>query len=150
MRILKINLKIFTFKILILSLFLGVTSGFKSSDQLSKEEAIKLAEKFIVDNGYTSLPSDKSKLSYELFDSENNVDYILKGTRNSLNPKAFCISEDTDRWNVGFLSSSVDKSKLNSSQRNSNLKGRAVIVMKSGNEIRIAHKEPLFSYFEKL
>ena len=70
----KINLKIFTFKILILSLFLGVTSGFKSSDQLSKEEAIKLAEKFIVDNGYTSLPSDKSKLSYELFDSENNVD----------------------------------------------------------------------------
>ncbi|SDH80720.1 hypothetical protein SAMN04488062_11517 [Flavobacterium omnivorum] len=146
----KINLKFFTFKILILTLFLGLTSGFKTSDQLSKEQAIKLAEKFIVDNGYTSLPGDKSKLSYELFDSENNVDNILKGRHNSLNPKAFCISEDTDRWNVGFLSSSVDKTKLNSSQRKSNLKGRAVIVMKSGNEIRIAHKEPLFSYFEKL
>lgn len=146
----KLNLKAFTFKILIIGFFLGLTSSFKTNDQISKEKAIKLAEKFIVENGYTSLSGDKSKLSYELFDGENNVDNILKSRHNSLNPKAFCISEDTDRWNVGFLSSSVDKTKLNSAQRKSNLKGRAVIVMKSGNDIRLAHKDPLFSYFEKL
>lgn len=146
----KLNLKVFTFKILIVVFFLGLTSSFKTNDQISKEKAIKLAEKFIAENGYTSLRANKSKLSYELFDGENNVDNILKSRHNSLNPKAFCISEDTDRWNVGFLSSSVDKTKLNSAQRKSNLKGRAVIVMKNGNDIRIAHKDPLFSYFEKL
>ena len=85
-----------------------------------------------------------------MFESENNIDKILNSTQNSLNPKAFCISEDNDRWKDGFLSSSIDETKLNPSLRKPNLKGRAVIVMKSGNEIRIAHKEPLFSYFAKL
>jgi hypothetical protein len=116
-----------------------------------KEQAIKLAEQFIIDNGYTSLPADKSKLSYELFDQlENNVDSILKRRHNTLQSKAFCISENKDRWNVGFLSTEVNLSKLDSKQRQTDLPGRAVIVMKDGKEIRIAHKDPLFSRFIKL
>ena len=143
--------KIFTLTILSVALVLGLTSAFKTNDQMTKEQAVKLAEQFIIDNGYTNFPADKSKLSYELFDQyENNVDSILKRRHNTLQPKAFCISEDKDRWDVGFLSTGVDLSKLDSAQRQTNLSGRAVIVMKDGKEIRIAHKDPLFSYFIKL
>lgn len=143
--------KIFSLTILSLVLVWGLTSAFQTTDQITKEQAVKLAEQFIIDNGYTNLPVDKSKLSYELFDQyENNVDSILKRRHNTLQPKAFCISEDKDRWDVGFLSTGVDLSKLDSIQRQTNLSGRAVIVMKDGKEIRIAHKDPLFSYFIKL
>lgn len=143
--------KIFSLTILSLVLVWGLTSAFQTTDQMTKEQAVKLAEQFIIDNGYTNLPADKSKLSYELFDQyENNVDSILKRRHNTLQPKAFCISEDKDRWDVGFLSTGVDLSKLDSIQRQTNLSGRAVIVMKDGKEIRIAHKDPLFSYFIKL
>ena len=143
--------KIFTLTILSVVLVLGLTSALQANDQMTKEQAVKLAEQFIIDNGYTNFPADKSKLSYELFDQyENNVDSILKRRHNTLQPKAFCISEDKDRWDVGFLSTGVDLSKLDSAQRQTNLSGRAVIVMKDGKEIRIAHKDPLFSYFIKL
>jgi hypothetical protein len=82
-----------------------LTSAFQTSVSLTKVQAIKLAEQFIIDNGYTNAPANKSKLSYELFDQlENNVDRILKQRHNTLQPKAFCINEDKDRWNIGFLS----------------------------------------------
>jgi DUF4097 and DUF4098 domain-containing protein YvlB len=147
----KSTYKIFTLTILSIALIGGLTSAFKTNEQMTKEQAIKLAEQFIINNGYTSLPADKSKLSYELFDQyENNVDSIPKHRYNTLQQKAFCISEDKDWWDVGFLSTSIDLNKLDSIQRQTNLSGRAVIVMKNGKEIRIAHKEPLFSYFNKL
>lgn len=143
--------KIFTLTILFIALVWALTSTSTSNDKVTKEQAIKLVEQFIVDNGYTTLPADKSKLNFELFDRyENNVDSILKHRQNTLQQKAFCISEDKDRWDVGFLSTSVDLNELDSIQRQTNLSGRTIIVMKDGKEIRIAHKEPLFSQFKKL
>lgn len=144
------GLKTASLLILAIGLIWVFTSSFKT-DPLTKEQAIELAEQFVIDNGYTNLPADKSKLSYELFDSnENNVDSILKRRYNSLHPKAFCITERNNRWDIGFLSTGVDLSKLDSIQFQSNLTGRAIIVMRNGKEIRIAHKTPLFSLFEKL
>ena len=132
-------------------MFFGLFYAFQTNTQLTKEQAVKQAEQFIIYNGYTNLPANKSKLSYELFDhNDENVDTILKFRYNTLHPKAFFISESKDRWDVGFLSVSVNLNKIDSFQRQSNLSGRAVIVMKDGKEIRIAHKEPLFSNFEKL
>lgn len=140
-----------TLTILLMGFVWVFVSAFQTNNSLTKEQAIKRAEQFVIDNGYTKLPANLSKLSYELFDQyENNVDSILKYRHNTLHPKAFCISEDKDRWNVGFLSVSIDLSKLDSVQRQTNLSGRAIIVMKNGKEIRIAHKDPLFSYFKKL
>lgn len=144
-------IKIFALTILSLVLVSGITAAFQINNPLAKEQAIKLAEQFIIDNGYTNLSADKSKLSYELFDHyEKNTDSILKRRYNTLQPKAFCISESKDRWDIGFLSTGIDLSKLDSIQRQANLPGRAIIVMKDGKEIRIAHKDPIFSYFIKL
>jgi hypothetical protein len=147
----KINYRISILTILTIGLIWGIISAFTTNSPLTKEQAIKRAEQFIIDNGYTNLPANKSKLSYELFDRyESEIDIVLKRRKNTLQLKAFCIAEDKDKWDVGFLSTSVDLIKLDSKQRQTNLSGRAVIVMKDGKEIRIAHKDPLFSFFKKL
>lgn len=145
--------KILTLSIISIGTLLILFSGVQTKNVLSKDQAIKLAEQFIVDNGYTNLSADKSKLSFELLDqlgNDINVDSILKWRYNTLQLKAFCIGEDNDSWDVGFLSTKIDITKLDSVQINSNLPGRAVIVMKDGKEIRMAHKDPLFSTWKKL
>ncbi len=123
---------------------------FKQKD-ISEMEAIKLAEEFIKVNGYTKYPADTSKLSYEfLYDSEESVKSILKKRHNSLQPKAFCVFKNDDRWNIGFVSSKINLSKLDSAQINGNLTGKSVTMNLDGSEIRMAHKDPLFSKWRKL
>ncbi|MFD2717269.1 hypothetical protein ACFST9_00985 [Hymenobacter monticola] len=125
--------------------------GLQSQNGVTKAQAIIQAEEFIKENGYTSTPADKSKLSYELFDGlEKKLDVMLSRRHNTLHPKAFCLSEDEDNWDVGFLSTRVKPEGLTSRQRQSDLPGRAVIVRKDGSGIRMAHKDPLFSHFKKL
>ncbi|WP_299685839.1 hypothetical protein [uncultured Dokdonia sp.] len=137
------------FTIIVFGIIWVLTSSFQMTNELTKEQAIELAEQYIIDNGYTNSPANKTKLNYELFDG-NDVDKIIARRKNTLRKKAFCISENEERWDVGFLSTSVDLNKLDSEKRKTDLSGRAVIVMKNGKEIRIAHKEPLFSYFDTL
>ncbi len=139
------------FTIIVFGIIWGFTSSFQKPNELTKTQAIKLAEQFIVDNGYTNLPANKTKLNYELFDRyKKNVDSVLNRRINTLHKKAFCFFENKDRWNIGFLSTSLDINKLDSITSKTNLSGRAIIILKNGKEIRIAHKDPLFSYFEKL
>lgn len=118
---------------------------------ISKEQAIKMAEQFVSNNGYCSKTKVKSKLSYELLDwYKNSDDSILKNRHNTLYCNAFCISEDSTAWHVGFLSQKVDRRTLDSMKAMTDLPGRCVIVSKDGNQIRMAHKTPLFSRFIKL
>lgn len=139
------------FKITFALIICVLTFSCKTNNQLTEKQAVKVAEQFIIDNGYTNMPANKSKLSYELYDQlENNMDSILNQRYNILQPKAFCISEDEDKWNVGFLSVGVNLNKLDSMEQNDDVSGQAVIVMKEGKEIRIAHKDPVFSRFKKL
>ena len=126
-------------------------NGQTSTATLSQTQAIKSAEIFIQKNGYTSYPPVKSELSYELLDRyEKNDESILRGRKNTLHPKAYFISEDSSSWHIGFLSVKIDTLKFYSDQMHGDLPGRAVIVEKDGKEIRMAHKDPLFSYFKKL
>lgn len=144
-------MKLCLLAILPLILLYGATPACQMQGEITKEQAITLAQKFLVDNGYTTQPANNSTLSYELFDQlKKNVDTILSRRYNTLQPKAFCISEDKGRWDIGFLFTDVDPGKLDEKQRNSDLPGRAVIVMKNGKEIRMAHKDPLFSHFRKI
>jgi hypothetical protein len=140
--------KFFFISIAILLTGLILSFSVRPNQNLSEKEAIKLAEEFIQNNGYTSLKPDKTKISFELFDE--NLDNVLKQRYNTLQPKAFCISTNDNRYNIGFLSTSVNLKKLSPTERKSNLSGRAVIVSLDGKEIRMAHKDPLFSFFKKL
>lgn len=134
---------------MIIGIIWGFTSSFQKSKELTKEEAIILSEQFIIDNGYTNLVANKTKLNSELLD-EKNKNKMLTRRKNTLHKKAFCISENKNSWHVGFLSTNVEIDKLDSIKSQTNLSGRAVIVLKNGKEIRIAHKNSLFSHFKKL
>jgi hypothetical protein len=140
--------------LILIFIFLFISCEKKSNRfkvPIVKEDAIKIAEQFILDNGYTYLPPNKSKISYELFDGlYHNIDSILKNRYNILQRKAFYYSEHDDRWNIGFLYTSNTDNMNESLEDTLDLKGRAVIVMKSGKEVRLAHKIPIFSNFKKL
>lgn len=137
--------------VLALLLNLACPLALGQTQEVSRQQAIHVAEVFIQRNGYTSKPAETSTLQYELFDAyEKDIHAILKTRRNSLHPKAFCITEEPDSWHIGFLSTSVNLSSLNNSQKQTDLEGRAVIVSKRTKEVRIAHKDPLFSHFKKL
>ena len=141
----------YIFTVLILSFVWSINSSFQKSSELTKEQAIENAEQFIIDNGYTDLPHDETKMSYELFDAlEKCIDSVVMPRTNTLHKKAFCIAETEDEWYVGFLSKHYDLDKIDSKERQTNLVGRSVTVLKNGKGITIAHKDPLFSLFEKL
>lgn len=124
-------------------------TAFKQSEWLTQQQAVRLAEAFIKDNGYTSAPGDTSKMSFEMLDrlAKNRTD-IIKRRHNKLHPQAFFISEDEDYWHIGFLSSRTDIKRID--QQQTDLLGRAVMVEKRGLEVRIAHKTAAFAQFKKL
>lgn len=147
----------FTKRLLIVSAlligFIAVSSAamVQFDKNLNQTQAIRVAEDFVRSNGYTSALADKAQLKYELLDRyEKSIDAILKQRRNTLHPTAFCVSEEAERWNIGFLSTEVNIAKLDQAQRQTDLSGRAVIVSKDGRKAWMTHKDPLFSHFIKL
>ncbi len=149
-RTIKINIlkKLFPLIVLLTLVFTQSFTVEQNENIVSRKQAIKLAEQFIKDNGYTSEKPDRSKMKYELFDRE--INQTLKYRYNSLQQKAFCFSKDDNEWHIGFLSTDINLKKLTGEQKNSDLRGRAVKVSFDGKEISIAHKDPRFSYFTKL
>lgn len=119
----------------------------QTKKEISQSEAIRLAEEFIIENGYTFEKPNESKMKFEMFDREINK--VIKERHNTLQKKAFCISKDKE-WNIGFLSTNVKLKKMTIEQKKGDLDGRAVKVSLDGKKISIAHKDPLFSFFEKL
>lgn len=123
----------------------------KERAELTETEAVNLAEQFVKDNGYTDAPANESSISFELMDQTgDDVSVILERRHNTLHPKAFCISEDNGVWHIGFLAHRVDISNMEALELNSDLSGRAVIVDRKSHKVRMAHKDPLFSFFRKL
>ena len=118
--------------------------------EIDLKEAVQLADNFVRINGYTLEPGDSTQLQYELFDhlNKHNSD-ILKSRHNTLQAHAFCYYEDENAWHIGYLLASV-KPNENGLEGPTNLPGRAVKVMKTGKEITMVHKDPLFSSFKKL
>ena len=73
---------------------------------LTEEEAIALAEKFIALNGYTDLPPDKESITHESIESEGNLDQLLRIRHDTLERKAFGTSisrkSGSPGWTVVF------------------------------------------------
>ena len=119
----------------------------QTEKEINQSEAIRLAEEFIIENGYTSEKPNESKMKFEMF--ERDIKKVIKERHNTLQKKAFCISKYGE-WHIGFLSTNVKLKKLTAKQKNSDLEGRAVKVSFDGKKISIAHKDPRFSFFTKL
>jgi hypothetical protein len=115
---------------------------------MTRHRAVRLAEEFVRDNGYTNslFDTSKRKLTYELYDQMYQLndgkyyfDSIIKRRHNSLESKASFIAYDAKfkEYHIGF------------NYKNDTGKGRSVTVG-SGHYVKIDHQAPLFSTFEQL
>jgi len=127
-----------------------LTSFCSTQAPVNQEQALLAAQQFVIDNGYTNLAGDPSKISYELMEGDESVEAIYKRRKNSLHPIAYYFAESKTEWSFGFLSTKVKVEQLRADDWKTDLAGRVVIVSKSTGEVRMAHKDPLFSHFTKL
>ncbi|CAN5422892.1 hypothetical protein BH20ACI1_BH20ACI1_04770 [soil metagenome] len=61
------------------------------TEELSEAKAVRIAEEFVVRNGYTDLPTDKGKIAHETVEFSRNLDELLKMRANTLERKAYGI-----------------------------------------------------------
>jgi hypothetical protein len=73
-------------------------------DYLPRAEAIRLAERFVAENGYTDLPvdSDAAKLTLEPIEFASNTKERLEIRRDTLERKAADAYPMGDGWEVAF------------------------------------------------
>jgi hypothetical protein len=138
----RINLKLLVVTSLVLLLIVGSHAQEK---KLSEGEAIRLAEQFIAQNGYTDLPPDKSKLAYESIEWESNIDEMLRQRRNTLEPKAFGVvleRKNAPGWTVVFR---YKQRATRQMRRN----GRAVTMNLDGSKMRVEHVDFILKYVDK-
>ena len=114
---------------------------------MTQAEAVALAEQFIAQNGYTDLPPDKTKLSYENIEWESDVDRLLKQRHNTLERRAygFLQSRKSNKsgWTIVFR-------YKNPSGRQARATGRAVTMNLDGSSPLVEHEDFFLRYAKKL
>ena len=129
-----------------LLLFAGTVAR-SQNRQFTQEQAVKAAEQFIAQNGYTDISPDKSKLSYETIEWESDVDRMLKVRHNTLERKAFGVVTSrkggTAGWTVVFR---YKQRVVRPTQTN----GRAVTMNLDGSNMRVEHVDFILKYAKKL
>ena len=127
--------------VIILTLSLSMTVY---ANDLTKNEAIKMAELFILQNGYTNAPANeiKKELNIETIEFANDREDLLQHRFNTLKRKAIGIrkgrkSEEVAGWSVAF--DYVDaKSKDHC---------RVVTMDPDGSNMGVEHVMGIRSYF---
>ena len=132
--------------ILILLLFSVAVVLPAKKQELSEKEAVRLAEKFIAQNGYTDLRPDKSKLAYETIEWESNIDDMLRQRHDTLERKAYGIvhgrKDGSPGWTVVFRYS-------HPSSKQERRNGRAVTMNLDGSGLRVEHVDFILKHVER-
>lgn len=113
---------------------------------LTEAQAIEFAEKYIERNGYTDLPADKETLDRESIEWDANVDEMLKSRQNTLERKAYGVSNgrkgNIAGWTIVFRYES-------SSDKETRKNGRAVTMNLDGSNARVEHVDFILAKVEK-
>ena len=123
-------------------LLLVAVVAYPQKRRLTQSEAVALAERFIAENGYTDLPPDKTKLSYETIEWESNVDLMLKQRHNTLERRAYGVrrgGKGESGWTVAFRY-----------KRHPGATGRAVTMNLDGTKARVEHQDFILRYAKRL
>ena len=125
-----------------------------SQHKISGAEAVRLAECFVIANGYTALPpmEDKSKLSYEFWADSPPSEEALERRHDTIESKAFgVIYEEKYGWSVVFRYNLRNgKFKRFNPEFLEHLKnvGRAVTMDSNGGNMRVEHEDFELSKFQ--
>jgi len=113
---------------------------------ITETQAIELAEKFIVRNGYTELPPDMENLSHESIEWESNMDAMLKKRRDTLEKRAFGVMPDRKHgspgWTIVFRYTHPSDSTMKKN-------GRVVTMNLDGSEPRVEHVDFILAKVDK-
>ena len=108
------------------------------SEESPEARAVRTAEEFIIQNGYTDLPPAKDKLSYETVEMASSVEEMLEWRQNTLVRKAYGVMY---RGRMGTKGGWTVVFRIN--PRNGkewDVWGRAVTMDKDFKNIRVEHK----------
>ena len=111
--------------------------------RLTQSDAVALAEKFIAQNGYTDLPPDKTKLSYETIEWESSVNLMLQERHDTLERRAYGVRPGRKGGEPGWTVAFYYKGHPGAT-------GRAVTMNLDGGEPRVEHVEVNLRYVKKL
>jgi hypothetical protein len=114
--------------------------------ELSEIEAVRLAEAFVAQNGYTDLRADKSKLAHETIEWTSNIDDMLKQRHDTLARKAYGIVHGrkggAPGWTVVFRYS-------HPASKQERRIGRAVTMNLDGSGLRVEHVDFILKYVDR-
>lgn len=131
---------------LLVSLVGNDCSGEAPKRPLSREEAIRLAERFIRENGYTDHEiSPDAQIANESFEMHPSKEKRIRLRFNTLNPKAAGAKQTGGTWTVGFEYTDALKEKYPVSGRPT---GRAVRFDAYGNDMQVMHKDLFLDILE--
>jgi|SRR6185295_14565437 hypothetical protein len=134
------------FAVTVLLVLFVANISYAQKRKLSETEAVKLAEQFIAQNGYTDLPPDKGKLAYETIEWEGDVDKMLQYRKDTLERKAYGIVRGrkgaSPGWTVVFR-------YKHPSDREERRIGRAVTMNLNGSDTRVEHVDFILRYVKK-
>jgi len=131
----------------ILLLLLVAGTAHSQKRRLTQAEAVALAEQFIAQNGYTDLPPDKTKLSYETIEWERNIDRMLQERHDTLERHAYGVRRGRKGGDPGWAVVFRYKHPFDRHARST---GRAVTMNLDGTEPRVEHVDFFLRYAKKL
>jgi hypothetical protein len=129
--------------VLIVLLFSVAVVGYSQKRQLTARQAVALAEQFIAQNGYTDLPPDKTKLSYETIEWERDLDRMLNRRHDTLERRAYGILRGRKGGEPGWTVVFCYKAHCGAT-------GRAVTMNLDGSEPRVEHVDFFLRRAKKL
>ena len=129
--------------ILILLLSSVAVVGYSQKRGLTQRQAVALAEQFIAQNGYTDLPPDKTKLSYETIEWERDLDRMLQQRHSTLERHAYGVLRGRKGGERGWTVVFCYKAHCGAT-------GRAVTMNLDGSEPRVEHVEFFLRHAKKL
>ncbi|HEY0050930.1 MAG TPA: hypothetical protein VGB68_16675 [Pyrinomonadaceae bacterium] len=132
------------------------SENFSQKAETPEEKAVRLAEEFVRQNGYTDAAADENNLSRETVEFYEDPDDLLKQRRNSLEPKAYGISPgargNKKGWTVVFRYSGRFRDNLEAKDKSTgNLEkgGRAVTMNENFQNLLVEHKDFRLEKIEK-
>jgi len=128
-------------------LFVLCVGAHAQKRELTQAEAVALAEQFVAQNGYTDLPPDKTKLSYETIEWETNVDRMLQGRHDTLERRAYGIVSGRKGSSRGRTVVFRYRHPIDRRARST---GRAVTMNLDGSQARLEHVDFILRYARKL
>ncbi len=104
---------------------------------INEDEAVKIAENFIIENGYTDLPptDNKTKIVFESIEGYSDLEELLKFRQNTLQKKAYGILKGRKNNPEGFMVIFLYTEGKNKET------GRAVTMNTEGKNIRVEHAD---------